>query len=78
MASETRIVGVELTLDGHPALADIPAERTFRSGSRGFYTTGKAVIDGRRYQVAVTMTEIGSKPQAAGPQRNGPVTTRRA
>ena len=41
-------------------------ERTFSSGSRGYYGSGK-VFDpatGKRYQVSVTLVEIGSKPTA--------------
>ena len=84
--SEGRVANVELMLDGRPALADMPLERTFRSGSRGYYTTGKAIMDGKRYQIAVTMTEIHSKPgsvgqvpngaDTAGNRDNGPVVTR--
>ncbi len=39
--------------------------RTFSSGSVGFYAQGKVVgEDGRRYQLGVTLTLIGSKPSA--------------
>ena len=38
--------------------------KIFSTGSRGFYGQGKIVLDGKRYQVAVTLVEIGSKPQA--------------
>ncbi len=45
----------------------IAAERTFSSGSRGYYGSGKIVdpTTGKRYQTSVTAVEIGSKPQAA-------------
>lgn len=44
-------------------------QKLFSTGSRGFYGNGKAVVevgsenesDLRRYQVAITITEIGSK-----------------
>ena len=47
----------------------IAGQKLFSTGSRGFYGNGKAVIevgekgakDLRRYQIAVTVTEIGSK-----------------
>lgn len=47
-----------------PILASNVAERHFKSGSRGFYANGKAIINGRNYQCSVTLTEIGSKPKA--------------
>ncbi len=40
-------------------LAAMPKE--FRTGSRGFFASGKLVIDGKRYQVQVQLVEIGSK-----------------
>mgnify|MGYP001587548054 FL=1 len=41
-------------------------ERTFSSGSRGFYGSGKVFdpTSGKRYQTSVTLVEIGSKPAA--------------
>lgn len=44
------------------AVLDLSPERTFASGSRGFYAGGKVTIDGKRYQVSMPLTEIGSKP----------------
>jgi hypothetical protein len=38
-------------------------ERTFKTGSRGYYDNGKIVIDGKRYQVGANIVEIGSKPK---------------
>jgi hypothetical protein len=40
-------------------------ERTFRSGSRGYYVQGKATFGEKRYQVICNIVEIGSKPQSA-------------
>lgn len=53
---------VTLKLDG--AEVTMPLDpRTFSSGSVGFYQQGKVQgSDGRRYQVGVTATLIGSKP----------------
>jgi hypothetical protein len=39
-------------------------ERTFSTGSRGYYGNGKIVIDGKRYQVGANIVEIGSKPKS--------------
>lgn len=36
--------------------------RQFKSGSIGFGTYGKVVIDGERYQVSCSVVKIGSKP----------------
>jgi hypothetical protein len=36
-------------------------EKTFSSGSKGFFGQGKVEIDGKRYQAQVQMVEIGSK-----------------
>jgi hypothetical protein len=42
-------------------------EKTFSSGSRGFFGQGKLEIDGKRYQTQVQLVEIGSKePKEAG------------
>ncbi len=36
-------------------------EKTFTSGSRGYFGQGKIEINGRRYQAQVQLVEIGSK-----------------
>ena len=36
-------------------------ERTFSTGSRGYYAFGKVVLDGKKYQVMANLVEIGSK-----------------
>ncbi len=36
--------------------------KIFSTGSRGFFAGGKAEYQGKRYQVSVNITEIGSKP----------------
>lgn len=43
-------------------LAAMPKE--FKTGSRGFFASGKITIDGKRYQVQVQLVEIGSKSAA--------------
>lgn len=37
--------------------------RTFSTGSRGYWATGKVNINGERCQVSITATVIGSKPK---------------
>jgi hypothetical protein len=44
-------------------MTDTADEREFKSGSRGYFVGGKCVIDGKRYQVSMNITEIGSKPK---------------
>ena len=35
--------------------------KDFKTGSKGFFTSGKVEVDGKRYQVQVQLVEIGSK-----------------
>ncbi|MGB9866585.1 MAG: hypothetical protein ACPLPR_01560 [Bacillota bacterium] len=46
----------------------LATEQVFRTGSRGFFTQGKAVIEGR-YQAQVQLVEIGSRPAREGISR---------
>ena len=50
---------ITATIDGQTIVC---SERTFSTGSVGYYGTGKIVLDGDRYQVSVQMVKIGSKP----------------
>jgi hypothetical protein len=36
--------------------------KDFKTGSRGYFTSGKVEVEGKRYQVQVQLVEIGSKP----------------
>lgn len=38
------------------------SEREFKTGSRGYFGTGKIVVGGKKYQCQVQIVEIGSKP----------------
>lgn len=38
--------------------------KNFKTGSTGYYAGGKIVLDGKRYQVSVSVVEVGSKPKA--------------
>jgi len=40
----------------------LAVEKTFSTGSRGYYGSGKIEIAGKRYQIGVNIVEIGSKP----------------
>jgi hypothetical protein len=37
-------------------------EKTFSTGSRGYYASAKLEIKGKRYQANFQLVEIGSKP----------------
>ena len=39
-------------------------KKDFKTGSRGFYGTGKMVAGGKKYQISIQAVEIGSKPKA--------------
>lgn len=53
---------VELKTDDGKLIGVMTAPpRDFKTGSRGFYASGKLEIDGKRYQTQVQLVEIGSK-----------------
>ena len=46
-------------------LAIVPlAEKTFSSGSRGYFGQAKLDVNGERNQAQVQLVQIGSKPEA--------------
>ncbi len=49
--------------DGSDKLGEVGlSEKTFSTGSRGFYASVKFEIHGKRYQANFQLVEIGSKP----------------
>ena len=36
--------------------------KDFKTGSKGYFTSGKVEVEGKRYQVQVQLVGIGSKP----------------
>jgi hypothetical protein len=38
-------------------------KKNFKTGSRGYYGTGKMVAGGKKYQISIQAVEIGSKPK---------------
>ena len=38
-------------------------KKDFKTGSRGYYGTGKMVAGGKKYQISIQAVEIGSKPK---------------
>jgi hypothetical protein len=59
---EAQIVNDEGKVLGQLAVA----RKDFKSGSKGFFGTGKVEIKGVRYQAQIQMVEIGSKGTKAG------------
>ncbi len=52
----------DLKLDDGQAIAVITVPpKDFKTGSRGFYGSTKAEINGKRYQIQIQVVEIGSK-----------------
>ena len=54
------------TVDGETLGVLVLQEKTFASGSRGYYGQAKVELGGRRYQVQAQAIEIGSKGDAQG------------
>ncbi len=52
---------VKITFEGYGDV--LAVEKSFKTGSRGYYGSGKIEIAGKRYQVGVNIVEIGSKPE---------------
>jgi len=53
---------VELKTDDGKLIGVMTAPpRDFKTGSRGFYASGKLEIEGKRYQAQIQLVEIGSK-----------------
>lgn len=57
--SMSKRTSVDVTVEGSQLVA---AAKDFKSGSKGFWAGEKVVIDGKRYQVSLSIVEIGSKP----------------
>lgn len=52
-----QVVGV---LDAEP--------KQFKTGSKGYFGTGKVSIDGKRYQAQLQLVEVGSKNNKGKPK----------
>ena len=52
----------DLKLDNGESVAVLSVpQKEFKTGSRGFFGSSKAEINGKRYQVQIQIVEIGSK-----------------
>ena len=56
------IIATIRSLSGTDIATIIAREKTFSTGSLGFFGQGKLTLDGKRYQAQVQLVEIGSKP----------------
>ena len=57
------MITVEIKQDSQPVGVLTATEKTFKTGSRGYFGMGKLQIGEKRYQVQVQLVEIGSKPK---------------
>lgn len=54
--------------DGNVLGKLVANQKTFASGSRGFYASGKVEMRGKRYQCQAQLVEIGTKPKEEAAQ----------
>jgi len=52
--------------DGKTAAILTVPPKEFKTGSKGFFGSTKAEIDGKRYQIQIQVVEIGSKKKGDG------------
>ena len=58
----------DLKLDNGESVAVLSVpQKEFKTGSRGFFGSSKAEINGKRYQVQIQIVEIGSKGKLEEP-----------
>ncbi len=57
------MLSVEIKQDDKQVGLMMAEEKTFKTGSRGYFGMGKIQIGEKKYQVQVQLVEIGSKPK---------------
>lgn len=57
------MLSVEIKQDDKQVGLMMAEEKTFKTGSRGYFGMGKIAIGDKKYQVQVQLVEIGSKPK---------------
>jgi hypothetical protein len=60
MSSDVNMASLQLCGDKQNFILD---KKDFKTGSKGYYGTGKMVAGGKRYQISIQVVEIGSKPK---------------
>jgi len=58
--SDVNMAAIQLCGDKQNFILD---KKDFKTGSKGYYGTGKMVAGGKRYQIGIQVVEIGSKPK---------------
>ncbi len=58
--NDANIAYIQLNGDKQNFILD---RKDFKTGSKGYYGTGKMVAGGKRYQISIQVVEIGSKPK---------------
>ena len=58
MGEQVNMATIQLNGDKQNFILD---KKDFKTGSKGFFATGKMVAGGKKYQVQVQAVEIGSK-----------------
>jgi hypothetical protein len=58
--SDLNMATIQLCGDKQNFILD---KKDFKTGSKGYYGTGKMVAGGKRYQIGIQVVEIGSKPK---------------
>jgi hypothetical protein len=58
--SDMNMATIQLCGDKQNFIID---KKDFKTGSKGYYGTGKMVAGGKRYQISIQAVEIGSKPK---------------
>jgi hypothetical protein len=58
--SDANIANIQLNGDKQNFILD---KKDFKTGSKGYYGTGKMEAGGKRYQISIQVVEIGSKPK---------------
>jgi hypothetical protein len=60
MSDAVNMASIQLNGDKQNFILD---KKDFKTGSRGYYGTGKMVAAGKKYQIGIQVVEIGSKPK---------------
>jgi hypothetical protein len=61
MSEEVNLATIKLNGNKQDFILD---KKDFRTGSKGYFGTGKMVAGGKKYQISIQCVEIGSKPKA--------------
>ncbi len=60
MSENVNMATIQLNGDKQNFILD---KKDFKTGSKGYYSQGKMVAGGKKYQVQVQCVEIGTKPK---------------